>query len=391
MPRTLNILILGKDPTLFSSEKTTFGDTRKRHMVYAAELQRRHPESEIRTITYTPASQIRQYEKVCKGFRIYGTGSAHRTTFVLGLLKQLRTVLADGWRPDVVTVQTPWEEGVIGYLIARCFKAKYLPQLHFDLFSDDWKIEHWLNPWRRLVASWLFKHADSVRVVSTVQREKLVKHLGIAAEKIQIVPVGVNFKPADESKELYKNNISTGLAAKKVVLFVGRFCQQKNLPLWVDVAEQVVSQIPDAAFVMAGDGSLSAEIKTLVRQKGLEDRFHLLGNVGHEQLPEVYAAADLFLLSSHYEGFGRVIVESYLAGVPVVSTACTGPEDIIDPGVTGFLLPCGDCQGLADAVVNLLQNDELRERFGSLGQQSVLGQFSLEALTGKLITCWENA
>jgi glycosyltransferase involved in cell wall biosynthesis len=391
MTRSLNILMLSKDPTLFSRENTTFGDTRKRHIVYATELLRRHPESEIRTITYTPITQNVQTEKVCDGFRIYGTGSLHRATFLLGLLIRLRSVLADDWRPDVVTVQTPWEEGTLGFFIARCFNAKYLPQLHFDLFSDDWKREHWLNPWRQMVASWLFRNADSIRVVSTVQREKLVGKLGITAGKIQIVPVGVNFVPVDGTKEFYKDKIAAGLAANKVVLFVGRFCHQKNLPLWVEIAEQVSRQIPDAAFVMAGDGDLSEDVKSLVRQKGLEERFHFLGNVGHGQLPEVYAAADLFLLSSHYEGFGRVIVESFLAEVPVVSTACTGPEDIIEHGLTGFLLPIGDCRGLVDAVVHLLQDNELRERFGSRGHQLVAAQFSLEALTGKLITCWENA
>jgi len=391
MSQSLNRLVLGKDHTLFSSAKNTFGDTRKRHIFYAAELRRRHPGSEIRTITYSPAALQVNFEQVSDGFRVYGTGSLHRATFMFGLLIQLRTVLADGWRPDVVTVQTPWEEGVIGYLAARWLKARFIPQLHFDLFSDDWKGEHWLNPWRQKVACWLFKHAVRIRVVSSLQRDKLVSRLGIAPDRICIVPVGVNFTPAVGSKREYKERIAPGLASKKVVLFVGRFCHQKNLPLWVDVAEQVSRQIPDATFIMAGDGELSGEIKTLILQKGLKDRFHFLGNVGHGQLPAVYAAADLFLLTSYYEGFGRVIVEAYFAGVPVVSTACTGPEDIIGQGVTGLLLPTGDCHGLADSVVNLLSDNELRESFGSLGHKMVTAQFSLEALTAKLITCWESA
>jgi len=114
--------------------------------------RRKYPGSEIRIITYTSVSQPIQTEQVSDGLRIYGTGSIHRATYLFGLLKRLPKVLAKGWRPDVVTVQTPWEEGSLGYIIARLLKAKYLPQLHFDLFSNDWKKEHWLNGWRKQVA-----------------------------------------------------------------------------------------------------------------------------------------------------------------------------------------------------------------------------------------------
>jgi len=118
------------------------------------------------------------------------------------------------------------------------------------------------------------------------------------------------------------------------------------------------------------------DIQLFVKQKKLTEQFYFIGNVGYEKLPEVYAAADVFLLSSHYEGFGRVILEAYMAGVPVVSTACTGPEDIIDSGSTGFLVPPGDCPALTDAVLKLLQDDELREPFGKRGQEKVMKQFS---------------
>jgi glycosyltransferase involved in cell wall biosynthesis len=279
---------------------------------------------------------------------------------------------------------------VLGYLVAKSLRAKFLPQAFFDLFSPEWKNEHWLNSWRQKVASYLFKHADSIRVVSTAQRENLVKHLGILPERIKVIPVGVNFQPALGSKELYKNKIACGLATKKVVLFVARFHPQKNVSLWVDIAAEVSRMIPEAAFVMVGDGPLFSDIQAKVRQKGLADRFHFLGSLDYEQLPEAYAAADVFLLSSDYEGLCRVLVESYLAGVPVVSTA-SGAEDVIIDGETGFILPCGDCRGLTGAVVKLLQDDEMRERFGRLGQEKVTAQFALEALAEKLITCWESA
>jgi len=390
MTRSLNILMLSKDPTLFASDKSTFGDTLKRHILYAEILRNKYPDSEIRIISYAATAQKAKSGQVSAGLKIYATNSFTRAVYLFGIFKLLPTVLADGWRPDVVTVQSSWEEGPLGYLIARFLKAKFISQAFFDVTSVDWKNEHWLNPWRQMVSYWLFSHADCIRVVSSAQQANLSKHLGILPERIRVIPVGVNFQPVLGPKEVFKKRIAKGLETKKVVLFVARFHPQKNVSLWVDVAEEVSRIFPEAAFVMVGNGPIFNDIQAKVRQKGLTDRFYFLGNLGYEQLPEAYAAADLFLLSSDYEGLCRVLVESYLAGVPVVSTA-SGAEDVIIDGETGFILPCGDRRGLSSAVVQLLQDDEMRERFGHLGKEKVSAQFSLEALSCKLIESWESA
>ncbi len=173
------------------------------------------------------------------------------------------------------------------------------------------------------------------------------------------------------------------------MLFVGRFCAAKNLDLWVDVAHMVAQRESSVSFLMAGDGSLLPQIQQLVAQKGLTDRFHFLGSVGHEKLPEVYAAADVFLLTSHHEGYGRVIVESFLAGVPVVSTRSGGPEDILRTGVDGFLTSTP--HELADAVLGLLADPEEATRMGRAGQRRMREEFSLEVLVPRLIGCWVKA
>src|SRR5688572_12249379 len=121
----LHVLALSKDPTLFESKaRPHIGDARERHMFYAHRLRLRFPGSELRIVTYTPRAQPTVQDKPCNGLHLFGTSSIHRATYVLGLLRRLPLVLADGWRPDVVTVQTPWEEGVIGFLAARWLGAR---------------------------------------------------------------------------------------------------------------------------------------------------------------------------------------------------------------------------------------------------------------------------
>ena len=98
----------------------------------------------------------------------------------------------------------------------------------------------------------------------------------------------------------------------------------------------------------------------------------------------------MFLLSSHYEGFGRVVLESMLkpGGVPVVGTACTGPEDLIDDGKDGYLLPVGDHDGLLDRTLRLLRSPELARQFGSLGREKALRKWSMQVLINDLISLW---
>ena len=387
----LKVLILGKDPSLFNTqEEKHIGDARRRHIFYCLRLRERFPGSEIRILTYTPSKSGINFDAPCEGLQLYGTASLHRATYALDLLRTLPRVLSDGWRPDILTVQTPWEEGVAGCLVSKWIGASFVPQLHFDLFSQDWAAEHWLNPWRKRVAKQMLRCAQRVRVVSEALRENVAKECGIPLGRILVAPVGVNLVRALGGKREFKARILPSIAERKVVLFVGRLCAQKNLGLWVDVAQQIARQHPDVAFVIVGDGPEEGTMRERVRDIGLDNRFFFLGRKMHEELPQIYAAADVFLLTSHYEGFGRVVLESMLSSVPVVSTACTGPEDLVEQGITGHLLPRGDAEGLARAVSRILTDTSKAEAIGKAGSVRAQAMFSLDTLTERLIDVWAS-
>ncbi len=387
----MNVLLIGSDKTIFQTGNAVFGDTRKRHVAYARKLREVcGPASEIRLIAYTPAGPDYRVLHLTDGLTLYPTRSLHRATFLADLALLLPTVL-HGWRPDLISPQSPWEEGTLTFFLSRWLGAKYVPQLHADIFTANWRQEHWLNPWRFFLGSRFLRAADGVRVVSQGLKSHVVSRLGMAEEKVSVVPLGVSFIPADPrtAADDWKKRIAPQLAGRQTVLFVGRFCAAKNLELWVEVAHRIAQRHPDVSFLMAGDESLLPKIERLAGAQGLADRFHFLGAVGHEKLPEIYAAADVFLLTSHYEGYGRVIVESFLAGVPVVSTRSGGPEDIVRHGVDGYLT--SEPRDLADAVLSLLGDSEKAARMGRAGQQRMQQEFSLEVLVQRLIECWVRA
>ena len=386
--KPVRVLMLSKDPTLLSVENGS-GDGLARHVDYAHLLAAKRPGSSIRIVTFSLKNATAPYTEPT--LQIFGTNSIYRAMFVPDVVKILPRVFSDGWRPTVITTQEPYEEGQLGFWLSRYFEARFVPQLHFDLTSEHWSEESRLNPIRRTIGIRTLRRSDAIRVVSEEQKLKLVQKIGIPAHRLRVVPVSVSFEPTKLDRDTCKANLSPRLIGRKVVLFVGRLVAQKNMALWIDVAKAVFARDPDTRFLIAGDGPQAAEIESRSRACGLDEAFVFLGCVPYKQLPEVYAAAELFLLTSHYEGFGRVLVEAQLAGLPVVATEVTGPGDIVTDGETGYLCPLGDERALSDAVLSLLADDEKRTRFGTKGMRDARIRFDRKRLAEALVDLWLSA
>lgn len=386
-----HVLMISKDDTLLRSDGAVSSDSQQRHIMYLSRLALRAPGSQIRILTKSTAVAPLQRADPTPGLRIVGTRSRFRWTYLIGCLSRSREVLAEGWRPTVVTSQTPFEDGLVGLAIAKRTGARFIAQLHFDLFSDRWIQERRLNRVLKHLARWVLQRSDFVRVVTQSQKEELVSTFGMDPHRIAVVPVSVSYRPLPNRLEQHRQRISPALAGCKVMLFVGRFSAEKNLPLWINVAERVLREEPLARFVMAGNGPMAKHVHDLLRQKGLENYFVLLGEVPYSQLPSVYAGSDVLLLTSNHEGFGRVIVEAYLSGVPVVSTACSGPQEIIVDDDTGYLCALGDASALAQKALRLLRNSVLRAEFARAGERKVTDLFSPANLTSRIVDLWIRA
>lgn len=387
----MKILILGKDHSLLPSEKENhIGDSLERHILYAEKLRQKKPNSEIKIITYSKKNQprcLRPHE----GLEIFGTSSKHRSLYTLDLTIILIRLFLTKWRPDLITVQTPWEEGLIGLVFSKIFCIKFLPQLHFDLFSKDWQKESPFNFFRKRIALIAFKYADKIRVVSEPLKKKLTEKINVSPQKITVAPVAVNFSPSKEKKEDCQKKIFGQFLISynsQIVLFVGRLVPAKNLSLFVEVAKQINIVLPHVIFAIAGSGPEEKTIRSKISRLKLEHNFIFLGSIPHSMTPTLYAASDIFLLTSHYEGFGRVVLEAMLSGIPVVSTKCTGPEELIDHEKTGFLFPKNDPTALANATINLLKSPDEKQKIGTAAREKVKIAYSPEFLANKIIDTW---
>ena len=129
---------------------------------------------------------------------------------------------------------------------------------------------------------------------------------------------------------------------------------------------------------LVGSGISLDSCKALAQSLGITERVSFLGD--RRDVPELLAQAQIFVLSTHYEGLPISILEAMRAGLPIVATRVNGiPEEVID-GETGLLVPHGDVEALASALNSLIQSPDKRQKMGEAGRQKFLQEFTIERM-----------
>jgi glycosyltransferase involved in cell wall biosynthesis len=171
---------------------------------------------------------------------------------------------------------------------------------------------------------------------------------------------------------------------KRVLLAVGRLSEQKQFDLLIDAFTSLAPSHPDWVLVILGEGPDRGMLEARVRSGELRERILLpgrVGNVGHW-----YEAADLYVMSSRFEGFSNTLIEALAHGLPAVSFDCdTGPRDIIRHEVDGLLVPPGNIKALKAALERLMEEEALRAHFGERAVDAK-ERFSMEKVAGM----WEK-
>lgn len=208
----------------------------------------------------------------------------------------------------------------------------------------------------------LYPRADAVVALSRGVGDELERMIPGVTGRLAVIPnAGMDDAPATPSVDANRPAETEG----PVLVACGRLVPQKDYPVMLRALARVRQQLP-ARLRILGEGPLRAELEALAASLGVADA---VSWEGFQADPTRYmAAADLFVLSSAYEGFGNVIVEAMAAGAPVVATDCPyGPGEILEGGRHGVLVPPGDPGALADALQRVLGDPALRGRLRAAG------------------------
>lgn len=155
----------------------------------------------------------------------------------------------------------------------------------------------------------------------------------------------------------------SGLKAykEKVIITVGRLSPQKNHKMLINAFASVSKRHPEYQLHIYGDGEIREETKSYIKAKGLEDKIILKGRCNC--LGEILPHAEIFAMSSDYEGMSNALIEAMYVGIPVVTTAVSGTKELIEDGTNGFVVPVGDEKAFAAALMKLVENKTIREKF----------------------------
>lgn len=295
----------------------------------------------------------------------------HRRAFDLRIVGRIAALLRER-RIDLVHLHLPYA-GIVGRLAARLAGVPCVVYTEHNLQAR-------YHPLTRMMNQLTMRLTDvTISVSEEVRRSLVMSPLGRGA-KVETVLNGVDVDGL-QLAAVQGPSVRDELAIPpehRIVGVVNVFRPQKRLDLWLQAARLVADQEPQTTFVIVGDGPIRADLMEMADRLGLRGTVIFPG-LRHDA-PRFLAAFDVFMLSSVYEGLPVAVLEAMALQTPVVATQVGGLPGVIEEGVQGFLVPPRDPEALADRVVRLLRDPDLRRRQGEAARQRVQERFSIDRM-----------
>lgn len=240
-----------------------------------------------------------------------------------------------------------------------------------------------VSPRRRFVNRLLFDRlADEVTAVCDFSAGALADNDGFSKARIRVIPNGITldrYGPVDDRAGLRGR---LGLAPdRRYVTIVARFHPVKDHATLLRAFQVVARATTDVDLLLVGDGPLRGALEQQAHELGIGSRVHMVGV--QSNVPDWLRASDIFTLCSVSEAASITLLEAMACGLPCVVTAVGGNPELVRDGQDGLLVPRGDAEGLAGALLRLLAQPDTRAKMGRSGRQRVQDEFLLETTIGR--------
>jgi glycosyltransferase involved in cell wall biosynthesis len=286
---------------------------------------------------------------------IYSITPEFYTSFTLRVPSLLRSIdiIADE-HPEEIVISTPGPVGLLGLIAARLLDVKCIGVYHTDFarqadhFIGDPAISAIIEAYTR----GFFRLVDEVRV-PTQRYIDMLTDRGLDPARMKLFRRGIDpsFAVEDASR---RDAIRSGLKIpedRPVLLWAGRLGKEKNLDVLMNVYRETARRRPGTMLLVAGNGP---ELERLKAENRQDPNVCFAGRVDRRELPHYYSLADVFVFPSTTDTFGMVVLEAQACGLPAIVTDVGGPQEIIEDGETGFVVPADDFEGWVSAVVGLI-------------------------------------
>jgi glycosyltransferase involved in cell wall biosynthesis len=224
--------------------------------------------------------------------------------------------------------------------------------------------------------AYIFSHAIVANAAAIKQH--LIER-GVRENKIEVIHNGLDTArlavDLNMSREGFLSVLGLPMHKRFITIVANLRHSVKNIPMFLRAARIVADTVPDAAFVIAGEGELTNEMKAMAAELGIPGEVHFLGRCA--KIAELLSVSYAGVLSSTSEGFSNSILEYMAAALPVVATRVGGAEEAIIEGETGYLVESNDHAAMAERLIELLKNQHKASRLGGQGRSRAYLDFSL--------------
>lgn len=336
----MKILMISSDRKMFEQGS----DVRSRLLDYGGIVD------ELHIVVFTKKTLGLQKETFAHNIFLYPTNALTRFGYIARAIREGVKIARSGIKFDVITAQDPFEIGFVAYALSRILNARLHIQVHTDHMSPYFKNESPLNRFRVMISRFVLPRAGAVRVVSERIKSALS---GVVNEKvlIEIIPVFI------DADRIRNTKITQNLKTKysqfdKIILMASRLSPEKNIQMAIRSMVHVAERYPKTGLIIAGSGKEESSLKKFVNELHLEKNIMFEG--WSSDLVSYYKTADVFLLTSNYEGYGMTVAESLLSGTPVVMTDVGCAGEVVLHGKNGLVVPVGDKEALARAITRVI-------------------------------------
>lgn len=365
------------------------GDSVERHREYASRI------GKISMVVYSSKKGYLPKSFDNKLF-LYPTNSLSKFHFLFDAYKIARKIVRKDM-VDLITTQDPFGTGLVGVVLKKKFNIPIEIQNHSTFIDNfDWINEkpiffRFLN---FLAKRFVLPYGDRFRVLNTREFD-IYKQCGISENLIQIIPTPVNvdrfldFKISDMNKMQIKEKYKID-GNCRILIWVGRPVKFKRIQFLIDVFLKVKEENKNVVLMLVGDLNLMSNrdrsYLELNRIKGIITP----GQINHEDLPALYAISDVYVHTSIYEGFGKIIIEAMASGLPVVVSQTQGPSDFIKNGENGFIVNDRKPEIFGNVINQILKNRNLKMRIGNEARDFASTHFNRGMLIDKIVNHWRN-
>lgn len=301
----------------------------------------------------------------------------------------IKRILRD-FKPDVVHTHSA-KGGVLGRMAAHALR---IPAIVHTVHGAPF------HPYQGRVARWLFRWCEAYAArrchamvsVADAMTDLLVDARVAPRDKFTTVYSGMDVEPflaANDHRQKVRDEL--GFADQHVVIGkIARLFHLKGHEYLIQAATRVVRQCPDVRFLLIGDGLLRERLQRQIADADLSEHFRFTGLVPPARIPALLGAMDVLVHVSLREGLARALPQALIAGRPVVSYDVDGAREVTITRQTGFLIPPRQVDPLADALIELAGDAQLRERMGQEGRGRFTEQFRHETMTRQLREVYER-